>query len=168
MKRKNARKLFCNNFINQPIFYPIIILVLLTTVCLLMKRQLMKKFMLSEAKFQISFKVCWQVCQHDPFFRETDYEPEIFLANEINFNLFKVWAVNFLNLGFVHQSNGCGGELERTWNRVCLQAISSTDNWMISVKPWLILKNNSYNEHNSHLAEYLGYGKVQLAYKYNK
>lgn len=140
-----------------------------------------------EMKFQISFKVpiwknifCrpttlflaytqlsyWQAYNRAPFFRETDYEPEIFLANEINFQLHKAWHINFLNLGAVHQSNGYGSRLERSWNRIYLEAISSTGNWMVSVKSWVVLNDNACWQHNKNIADFLGYGQVLVAYKY--
>lgn len=141
----------------------------------------------SEIKYQLSFKVpilrnifkttstiylaytqlsYWQAYNNTAFFRETDYEPELFLANEINLHVVKDWSINFLNIGAVHQSNGFGGNMERSWNRVYVEAISSTDNFMISIKPWVVFYDSTMREHNPNIADYLGYGQVLLAYKY--
>lgn len=107
----------------------------------------------------------WQLYNHKAFFRESDYEPEIFLANEVNFHLVKNWRVNFLNIGASHQSNGYGNALERSWNRLYVDAITSVGNWMISLKPWYII---STNKNNNNIAQYLGYGQILVAYKYHK
>lgn len=146
-----------------------------------------EKLKKSEVKYQFSFKLpvwknvfdhesstlflaytqqsYWQLYNHRPFFRESDYEPEIFLANEINLHIFKNWHTNFLNVGAAHQSNGYGNQLERSWNRLYVEAISSTDNWMVSLKPWYIMSTNS---NNNNIAHFLGYGRVLIGYKYNK
>jgi len=141
----------------------------------------------SEVKYQLSFKVpawknilhrptslyfaytqqsYWQVYNHKAFFRETDYEPEFFLATELNYRITKNWHLDFFNLGAVHQSNGFGNALERTWNRIYLEAILSTDNWMLSIKPWYILGNGSMHQDNPDIAQFLGYGRILIAHKY--
>lgn len=141
----------------------------------------------SEIKYQISFKVpvwknilhrpvnlylaysqlsYWQAYNKTAFFRETNYEPELFLANEINFQILKYWTINFLNLGVVHESNGKGGNLERSWNRVYLEAISSNDHFMLSIKPWLVIHDQSLQKYNPNIADFLGYGQVVVAYKF--
>jgi len=142
----------------------------------------------TELKYQLSFKVplwkniyqfptslyfaytqmsYWQVYNGSSFFRETDYEPELFLANEIQWNLPRGWSINSLNLGITHQSNGVGGSLERSWNRIYLEAMSSVGDWMISVRPWYILHDGSLENHNPNIGKFMGYGKVIAAYKYH-
>lgn len=107
----------------------------------------------------------WQLYNHRSFFRETNYEPEIFLANEVNWHLYKRWNLNFLNIGASHQSNGYGNTLERSWNRLYLEATTSTDHWVIGVKPWYII---STNKNNNDIGKFLGYSKILLAYKCNQ
>lgn len=140
-----------------------------------------------EIKFQFSFKYplwtfykthtlylaytqmsYWQAYQRSPFFRETDYEPEIFLANQVEIPLGKGWETNFLNVGAMHQSNGEGGNLERSWNRVYVNAIESKGNWMIQVQPWYIINDSSLQTHNPNISNYLGYGQIVVAYKYSQ
>lgn len=141
----------------------------------------------SEIKYQLSFKVpvwknifhysttlflaytqlsYWQAYNKTAFFRETDYEPELFIANEINLHLFGEWHTNFLNLGAVHQSNGYGGSMERSWNRIYLELIASNDNWMISLKPWFVIHDSALHRYNPDIVSYLGHGQVLVAYKY--
>ncbi len=141
----------------------------------------------SEVKYQLSFKVpiwhrifnlpstlffaytqlsYWQLYDKSAFFRETDYEPEAFLANEVNLHLFGNWHINFLNLGAVHQSNGFGGSLERSWNRMYFNAIASNDNWVISIRPWYVFHDSTYERQNPNMAKYLGHEQITLACKY--
>jgi phospholipase A1 len=140
----------------------------------------------SEVKYQLSFKVpiwhrifslpstlyfaytqlsYWQLYDKSAFFRETDYEPEAFLANEVNLHLFGNWHVNFLNLGAVHQSNGFGGDLERSWNRIYFNAIASNDNWVISIRPWYVFHDSTYEMQNPHMAKYLGHEQITISCK---
>lgn len=105
----------------------------------------------------------WQAYNNRAFFRENDYEPEFFVASQLNYPLFKSWNVNFLNVGASHQSNGEGNALQRGWNRVYLEAIFSNNNWMVSIKPWYIV---SYNSKNEDIGSYLGNGRVLVAYKW--
>lgn len=140
-----------------------------------------------EVKFQLSFKVpvvkslfrdgtnlylaytqlsYWQAYNRTAFFRETNYEPELFLANEINWRLTKNLHINFLNIGIVHESNGHGGDLERSWNRIYLEAISEYDNLMVSIKPWYIIRDAATLKYNKDIGDYLGYGEITIAYKY--
>lgn len=143
----------------------------------------------SELKFQLSFKVpvwknifhypttlflaytqlsYWQAYNKTAFFRETDYEPELFFATELNIHLFGDWHTNFLNIGAVHQSNGYGGSMERSWNRIYLELIASNDNWMVSLRPWFVIHDSALHRYNPNIASYLGYGQVVVAYKYHR
>jgi phospholipase A1 len=141
----------------------------------------------SEFKFQFSFKYplwkfndnhklylaytqmsYWQAYQRSPFFRETDYEPEIFLANQVNIPLGHGWQTNFLNIGAIHQSNGEGDALERSWNRLYINAIEGRGNWMIQVEPWYPIQDSSLETHNPDIARYMGYGQVVVAYKHSQ
>lgn len=102
----------------------------------------------------------WQVYAKSQYFRETDYEPELFFrriqTSEIS------WQV-----GLVHQSNGRGGAYERSWNRAYGQVIYSGKNWVMQVNAWaLIFKAESSNLHNPSIADYLGNGNAILSYKF--
>lgn len=107
----------------------------------------------------------WQLYNHKTFIRETDYEPELFLQNKLDRCLIRNWRIDFLNLGVAHQSNGFGNSQERSWNRVYLEAVTHAGNWMISFKPWVIV---SKNDNNNNIANYQGYGRFLVAYKYHQ
>lgn len=141
----------------------------------------------SEIKYQFSFKVpvwrrmfnlpstlyiaytqmsYWQAYDKRAFFRETDYAPEVFISNDINFLLLRQLRFNLLNIGLIHQSNGFGNALERSWNRFYIGAVASTDHWAVSIKPWYIFHDSTYERQNRNMAKYMGYGSIGVAYKH--
>jgi phospholipase A1 len=143
----------------------------------------------SEVKYQLSLKIpvwknilgsmhslhfaytqlaYWQLYDKTAFFRETDYQPELFLTSEINWPLSSYLTFNTLNWGAVHESNGFGDQQERSWNRIYVEAILSTPTFMVSLKPWYVFHDATYNKFNPHMAKYLGYEELTLAYKLAK
>ena len=103
----------------------------------------------------------WQVYDKSQFFRETDYEPAVFVSDHFRPN----WLGS---MGLVHQSNGRGGTYERSWNRAYANLTFSGTSWLVSVEPWiLIFKADSSDLHNKNIAHYLGYERVVVAYKYH-
>lgn len=138
----------------------------------------------SEAKYQVSLKVpIWknildydsslyfgytlrtyfQAYTRSTFIRETDYEPDIFIQNIVNCPLINDWYFNFFNFGYIHQSNGYGNSEQRSWDRIYVEAITSTDNWRISLRPWVIAAKNS---RNTNIGTYLGYAQFVVAFKF--
>ncbi len=107
----------------------------------------------------------WQAYNKQAFFRETDYEPEIYFSDKINYPLIKNWRLNFINIGAVHQSNGQGNSLERSWNRAYLNFMFSSNNWIIGIKPWIIFHDSTYEQQNPNMSTYLGYEEFLVAYK---
>lgn len=100
----------------------------------------------------------WQAYNKSAFFRESNYAPELFLRSIINTNFTS-------KLGVIHQSNGCGYIYERSWNRVYGEAIFSGKNWMLSLEPWLRLRESKAKDHNPNIEDYLGNGRVLLVFK---
>jgi len=118
-----------------------------------------KKASLNVAYTQLSY---WQVYAKSQYFRETNYEPEIF----VSYNFHKNWLADF---GVVHQSNGRGGKLERSWNRAYINLSLSGAHWLVSIKPWiLIFKADSSDLHNPDIARFLGYERMLFAFKFHK
>lgn len=101
----------------------------------------------------------WQVYAKSQYFRETDYTPALFISN----NFLPNWQYN---LGAEHQSNGRGGDNERSWNRLFADLIFSKNNWMVDIDPWLmIFKHESSTLHNPDIQHYMGDGQIRFAYK---
>ncbi|MDF1795198.1 MAG: phospholipase A [Coxiellaceae bacterium] len=117
-----------------------------------------KRVSLMVSYTQLSY---WQVYAKSQWFRETNYEPQIFLSS----NFKKNWLVR---VGLDHQSNGRGGELERSWNRVFAGVSLSRGGWLFTIEPWvLIFKADSSDLHNPNIATYLGHERFIVAYKFD-
>ncbi len=65
-------------------------------------------------------KSFWQAYQPSPYFRETTYQPEAFISVWRD-KQWQSWQLKGTDMGFVHQSNGFGGERERSWNRLYIR-----------------------------------------------
>lgn len=103
----------------------------------------------------------WQFYANSQWFRETNYEPEFFFYRPLSRHL-------SAQLGVVHQSNGRGGQMERSWNRAYLDFQFSRGNWYVSTKPWLLIfKSASSDLHNPNIENYLGHGRLVISYKYH-
>jgi phospholipase A1 len=141
----------------------------------------------AEAKFQISLKVpiakdfivddstiwagytqvsLWQVYNGDASapFRETNYEPEIFWDFDTNGNWGGLPLQEF-SIGFVHQSNGRGALLSRSWNRAYANFLFADDNWAFGFKPWYRIPEKEEDDDNPDIAKYLGYADFTFGYK---
>lgn len=102
----------------------------------------------------------WQVYAKSQYFRETNYEPELFVENYFN-------PYVAMQLGVSHQSNGRGGYLERSWNRAYVQLKFSGKDWLTMLRGWtLMAEDESSNLHNPDIAYYLGYENILFAYKF--
>ena len=139
-----------------------------------------------EAKYQISFKVplltglfedrttlwfgytqrsFWQVYNKDDSapFRETNYEPEIFLRHQMNWNL-GAMTLSGVTLGINHQSNGQSEPRSRSWNRVMASAGFTHDRWLFVIEPWYRIPENSKDD-NADIERYLGHANYNIVYK---
>lgn len=107
-------------------------------------------------------KMYWQVYAASKYFRETNYNPEIFFSQRITPDF-------WLKFGAEHESNGRGGDMERSWNRAYVNVIFAKDNFMASLRPWLLIfKKNSSDLYNPNISDYLGHGEIILSYKFHK
>jgi phospholipase A1 len=106
----------------------------------------------------------WQLYVDSAFFRETNYNPEFFVTIPVghvkHFEYFKA-----LRLSFEHQSNGRGGEEERSWNYVTGTAYLQTWFFFSELKLWHEVADLKYNKD---LMKYMGYGQVQFIIPYKK
>ncbi|MDX1809356.1 MAG: phospholipase A [Sulfurospirillaceae bacterium] len=146
-----------------------------------------------ETKFQISFKKVlaknllglhdelflgytqtswWQTSAKSAPFRETNYAPEFFMMipNADEQSVLKAYKI-----GLLHQSNGQGGLLSRSWNRVYLSGIFQMDGAFIIPRAWYRIpekkKTDIYDtngDDNPDIYNYLGYGDLTIAYPYKQ
>jgi phospholipase A1 len=135
----------------------------------------------TEAKFQLSFKTKiandlfgengdvwlaytqssrWQIYnngQSRPF-RETNYEPEAMFVWRTRFDVLGMTA-RYAALGINHQSNGQGGALSRSWNRVIGAVALERGQWTLTLRPWWRIAEHG-DDDNPDLADYAGRGEI--------
>jgi phospholipase A1 len=140
-----------------------------------------------EVKFQLSFKVLlwekvfwdngdlffgytqlafWQLYDKklsSPF-RETNYEPEVFLKFDTDFNVFGL-TNRLITIGFNHESNGKSGDLSRSWNRIFAVIAADRGNFAVALKPWYRIPEDDDDDDNPNIEKYMGYGELFGAYR---
>ncbi len=147
----------------------------------------------AEAKFQISFmkpllsnifglnetlflgytqKSFWQIYDKSSPFRETNYEPEMFILFPLKGDFLSMQAVRF---SINHQSNGQKGELSRSWNRIYAEGIFQVKGAILYLKAWYRIPENeksspsdSSGDDNPDIEDYLGYGELRCSYPIGK
>lgn len=141
----------------------------------------------TEAQFQISIKTplgiglfdtfdiyaaytnrsFWQVYNSDissPF-RETNHEPEIWAQFNPNWEFYGF--TNTANMiGLVHQSNGQGGVLSRSWNRIYANFVVENNNLALVFKPWYRIPE--HGDDNPDITDYLGNYELRGAYRWGE
>lgn len=96
-------------------------------------------------------------------FRESNYEPEIFMSFNIDSDWFGI-RPKYLNIGLDHQSNGRSDPYSRSWNRIYADFIFEKDNLVVSIKPWYRIPESRQNDDNPDIEKYLGYGELNGIY----
>ena len=101
-------------------------------------------------------------------FRNTDYEPEIFITQPVKSRLPWGGRLRMLGVGFAHQSNGQSRPESRSWNKVYAMAGMEWGKLTVIPRVWMRLFDSSGEDNdNPDLAKYLGYGDVKLQYRLN-
>jgi phospholipase A1 len=122
-------------------------------------------FNLSEVySFGYTQRSFWQLYEESAFFRETNYNPEVFITVPVghmkHFDYFKA-----LRLSFEHKSNGRGGEEERSWNYAVGTFYFQTWFFFTELQLWHNVGNLKYNKD---LMDYMGYGEIEFIVPYKK
>ena len=108
-------------------------------------------------------KSFWQTGTSSAPFRETNYEPEIFMQIPNDDKYLKLYKTSFL-----HTSNGKGGDDSRSLNRLYLQTFFQFDNLFVSPKIWYKIPQNSKDDDMKDFYKYYGYGDISFLYAYGQ
>ncbi len=105
--------------------------------------------------------------QSSPF-RESNYQPQLFLAWATNYDLWWGWKLADIETGFVHLSNGRSDQQEksRSWNRLYLRASFTKDNWLVELKPYWRIPEKAASDDNPDIVDYYGYGDLSVGYRF--
>ncbi len=123
----------------------------------------------SSLMFAYSNRSFWQIFDNSGSspFRETNHEPEAWLTWYTDWKLLGLTNRAF-DLGVVHQSNGQGGVLSRSWNRVYARFIVERGNAAFAIKPWYRIPERKKEDDNRDIEDYLGNFEFQGVYKHRK
>lgn len=107
-----------------------------------------------------TLRTFWQVYNGDESkpFRDYNHEPEIWMSF-LNDAQVLGWRNAANSAGYVHQSNGRGGEfLSRSWDRLYAKFLFEKDDQLLWLKPWLII--NDGDGDNPDIEDYMGHGEI--------
>lgn len=105
-------------------------------------------------------------------FRETNYEPEVIFTYNKPLELFG-FPIDMTYLSLNHQSNGKGGELSRSWNRIIGGLVWSHGPVIYGVKAWWRIPEdpketpNGIGDDNPDIEDYLGKGEFGAIWQIN-
>ncbi len=121
-----------------------------------------------DLNFAYTQRSWWQAFNADASspFRETNYEPEVFIDFENRMSLLGWTNINN-RLAFNHQSNGRSAPLSRSWNRLILESTFVKDDWALTLAPHWRVPESEAQDDNPDIHKYLGYGDVTLAHRLN-
>ena len=106
----------------------------------------------------------WQLYDDSSPFRETNYRPEVFV--ELPYGERDKTTLKGFKFGFLHESNGQGGDKSRSWNRLYLTSYFQAGNLFIAPRVWYKLPEHENEDDNADIQKYLGYGDLTLLFPY--
>ncbi len=125
--------------------------------------------------FAYTQKVRWQLYSPSSPFRETNYEPEVFVTFPTPEIVDKKSGLKGVRFGFVHESNGRSGLQSRSWNRFYLSTIWQSGNLFTNFRLWYRISEDKKNsptdlngDDNPDIEKFLGYGDLSISYLYGK
>jgi phospholipase A1 len=120
-----------------------------------------KTFRLWGAYTQQSYWQAFSIGNSAPF-RETVYEPELIGTFGTGYQS----GLKFINLGFVHQSNGRSLPDSRSWARVyVLGGWEWNDTTSIMLRGWKRLPENPATDDNPNITDYMGHGDLVIRWE---
>lgn len=98
----------------------------------------------------------WQAYADSSPFRATDHAPEVMWNVPLERELFG-WKLRFVDLAYLHQSNGQSEPLSRSWDRLYARFGIERGRVALLVRPWLVVGDDS---DNPDIEQFLGHGDV--------
>ncbi|MGF6147521.1 Putative phospholipase A1 precursor [Kingella potus] len=99
-------------------------------------------------------------------FRNTDYEPEIFITQPVRSHLPFGGRLRMIGAGFAHQSNGQSRPESRSWNKIYAMAGMEWGRLTVIPRVWTrVFDEKGDKNDNPDLADYIGYGDLKLHYR---
>ena len=109
-------------------------------------------------------KSFWQTAKHSSPFRETNYEPEVYVQFPYkDSEVFKAYKVSL-----IHSSNGRNNLESRSWNRVYLEGYFQFSNLFLIPKIWYRIPEEASEDDNPDIEDYYGKGELTFLYAYKK
>ena len=99
-------------------------------------------------------------------FRETNYEPEGMLVWKTGEPQRDRWSINNFVLGVVHQSNGRGDPLSRSWNRIYTQFEFSRNDLEVIFRPWYRFRESRSEDNNVGIQRHIGVAELVVNYRW--
>ncbi|ATB70928.1 phospholipase A [Sulfurospirillum diekertiae] len=103
----------------------------------------------------------WQTAAESAPFRETNYQPELFMIMP---HFDQDSFIKAYQFGILHESNGQGGEKSRSWNRLYAKTFLQAGGLVIAPRIWYRIPENSATDDNPNIEDYLGYADLELTY----
>ena len=100
-------------------------------------------------------------------FRETNHEPDFWLQARYDWEIFG-FRNNISALGISHMSNGQGGSLSRSWNRIYAAIAFERGDLVFMLKPWIRIQEDPDDDDNPDITDYYGHGELWMAYKHGR
>ena len=116
----------------------------------------------SIAYTQLAF---WQLYSDSAYFRETNYNPEFYITIPLS-AISNTKFLKAIRLSFEHESNGRGGEEERSWNFISSSFYFHYKFLFSELKLWYRLSDNY--DYNPDLIDYMGHGHLRFILPYKK
>lgn len=116
--------------------------------------------------FGYTQKSYWQTSMDSAPFRETNYQPEIFVT--FPYSKKEKTALKAYKISLLHESNGRNNESSRSWNRLYLESYFQFSNLFFIPRVWYRLPEKESQDDNPDIDKYLGYGDITLFYPYKK
>lgn len=107
----------------------------------------------------------WQTGEKSTPFRESNYQPELFMMMP-HFN--KESIIKAYQFGLLHESNGQGLPKSRSWNRLYAKTYLQLDGLIVSPRIWYRIPEEAIDDDNPDIDDYLGYGDIEFIYPWKK